>query len=136
MLEDPELEKKELFCYTSDDQHIRTNICFLFTAFSVLVLKTQADTTAARVMVETYPNFLPFQDIDGSPFGTHRHAPPDDVTDSNVACVCVEGNLSITSCLFALEKAVELGWYDWRTFDVEQYEELDQIGPPEPLKPR
>jgi len=128
MLEDPALQPYELWCYTSDEPKMRTNIAMLMTAFSVIVLGIEADNAArsperllslsdshplplsafrylshhtnTRVQVETYPAYTPFPDHDHSTLG----------------------NISITSCLFALEKAIELGWYDYNTFDVEDYE--------------
>ena len=58
-------------------------------------------------MVETYPAYDTFPDYDGAP----------------------SGNISITSCLFALERAIELGWYDLDTFDVEFYEVCAALAP-------
>lgn len=136
MLADPELTKYELYCFTSDDQKTRSNVAMLMTAFSVIALGIEADNAARcvglprflsprgsysvmifsppptltaptltvcllrRVMVETYPAYSTFPDYDGAP----------------------SGNISITSCLFAIERAIELDWYHLDTFDVEFYE--------------
>lgn len=35
--------------------------------------------------------------------------------------------MNILECLQGLEKAIELGWYDFKTFDVQEYEYYEKL---------
>lgn len=60
--------------------------------------------------------FAPFQDV-FPPFPPFHDASP---------CVCTF-DLTIPHCLRGLQKALRFGFFDFNTFDVEEYEHYEQV---------
>lgn len=60
--------------------------------------------------------FAPFQDV-FPPFPPFHDASP---------CACTF-DLTIPHCLRGLEKACRFGFFDFNTFDVEEYEHYEQV---------
>jgi len=81
------------------------NSACLIGAFCVIILQRTSDEVWA--MFKDYHNdFAPFRDA--------------------TAGTCTY-KLNILECLQGLEKAIELGWYDFKTFDVQEYEYYEKL---------
>jgi len=100
ILASPEVASHTIVHHCSQVAAKRANAAFLMGAFQVLVLKRTA--VQAWAPFASVPAFPPF--VDAS------------LGSCSYKC-------TILHCLQALEKAVQLGWLDLRTFNVEAYEE-------------
>lgn len=89
--------------YCANHGHRRANSVMLMCAFTMLVLGISADEA-----------FRPFQHIPLVPF--HDATP----------CAC-SYNLSVYDCLKGMEKARKLGFLNFETFDVDEYEHYEKV---------
>lgn len=105
MLRSPSLEGKFIVHVTSQEPTLRANSACLICLYQVVVVMKPA-ALAFRPFANIYPPFSPFRDASRGPSTF-------DVT--------------IMDCLEGLQKAVELGWFNWRTFDVDTYELLARV---------
>jgi len=104
-LKDPALTEKRIIHFCSHDPKKRANAAFLICAYRVIVLRETAEA-AFEPFCSVYPPFLAFRDA--------------------LRIVCTY-QCSILDCLKGLEKAIEIGWYDWVRFDVESYDFFGQV---------
>lgn len=104
-LKDPALADKRIIHYCSHDPKKRANAAFLICAYRVVVLREPAETAFAPFS-GIYPPFLAYRDA--------------------LRCVC-KYQCTVLDCLKGLERAIELGWYDWQRFDVESYDFFGQV---------
>jgi len=104
-LKDPPFADKRIIHYCSQDPKKRANAAFLICAYRVVVLRESAEA-AYEPFRSIYPPFLAFRDA------------------LRIACPY---QCSIVDCLQGLQKAIELGWYDWKRFDVESYDFFGQV---------
>ncbi|XP_014368336.2 tyrosine-protein phosphatase CDC14 homolog [Papilio machaon] len=91
--------------YTSCDPKKSTNAAFLMGCFGVVYLNLRPKEALKPLLLQGY-NYRPFQD-----------ATPGDSAYT----------ISILDCLKAMDKARELGFYDFRDFNYEDYVALDKI---------
>jgi cell division cycle 14 len=104
LMKSPNYLTYTIFHYTTLNPHKRANAAFLMGAYQVVVMgRTAVDAWKPFTYVST---FTPFRDAS---FG-----------GSNF-------QLPILNCLRGLEKAIELGWYDYRTFNVQEYEYYERV---------
>lgn len=87
-----------------DSLSVRSNCAFLLAAYLIVDLKYTADQA-----------WEPFKTIGANVFAAFRDASdaPQDYA------------LSIKTCLQAFARGIQLGWYDVRTFDADEYDYLD-----------
>lgn len=90
---------------TSGEPAKMTNACFLMCAFCIVILKQDAQTAFSK-----FWNY-------GSLLKTYRDA-------SKGECYY---ECTVLHCLQGLEKAVELGWYNFKTFNVKEYEHYEKV---------
>ena len=81
------------------------NSACLMAAFMLIVLQRSSDEIWAA-FVDYHKEFTFFRDASGGEC-TYK--------------------LNILDCLKGLEKAIELGWYDFKTFDVQEYEYYSKL---------
>jgi len=103
-MSDPRLARRPLVYYCSDEADLITNTAYLLAAY--LVIDHSYTPEAA---VEPFNNFTP------SPIIPFRDA----------TYVTSTYDLRLYDCLSGLHKAIELGWLDCDTFDVDEYEKWD-----------
>lgn len=104
-LKDKALQHKLIVHYCANTAQKRPNAAYLIGAFQVIVQKKTADE-AYKPFQNIYPPFLPFRD---ATYG-----------------ICTY-HLTILDCLKGLEHAVRLGWLDYKTFDIDEYEYYEKI---------
>jgi len=104
-MKDPTLTDKRLIHYCAHNQKKRANAAFLICAYQVIVHGTPSELAFAP-FAGVYPRFLPFRDA----------------TAGACSFQCTIGD-----CLKGLEKSIELGWFDWSTFDAASYEFFEKV---------
>lgn len=95
------LGKHLVHCCSQEPQK-RANAACLICAYQVVVLRKPANA-ALRPFSNIVPPFVPFRDASTGPSSF---------------------DLTILDCLEGLERGIELGWFDWRSFDIASYENL------------
>mmetsp|Transcript_1249 Transcript_1249/g.2436 ORF Transcript_1249/g.2436 Transcript_1249/m.2436 type:complete len:408 (+) Transcript_1249:285-1508(+) len=101
---DPRLTNRHLIYYTDENVALRTNTAFLLGAYLVLIEKWSPEEAT-----------VPFAAIEPNPFKPFRDA----------TYLPSEYPLTLLDCFSALQKAVEVGWYNPEEFDVDDYEFWD-----------
>ncbi|XP_048831990.1 dual specificity protein phosphatase CDC14AB isoform X10 [Brienomyrus brachyistius] len=100
------LTRKRIVHYTSFDQRKRANAAVLIGAYAVLYLKKTPEE-ACRALVSGFnAPYLPFRDAS---FGNCTY------------------NLTILDCLQGIHKALQHGFFDFDTFDVDEYEHYERV---------
>ena len=104
LLSKPHLSSHKIYHYTSKDPIKRVNSAFLMCAYGVLVI----GKTAAEIWSKfaNLPVFLDYRDA------------------SMGACTY---KCTVLHCLKGLEIAIKLGWLDYSTFNLSEYERLEQL---------
>ncbi|XP_070563942.1 dual specificity protein phosphatase CDC14AB-like isoform X21 [Ptychodera flava] len=100
------LAKKKIVHFTSFDARKRANAAFLIGAYSIIYLKRTPEEAYRPLVAGNNPPYLPFRDAS---FGTCSY------------------NLTLLDCLKAIAKALELGFFHFDTFDVEEYEHYERV---------
>ncbi|XP_053484344.1 cell division cycle 14Aa isoform X4 [Ictalurus furcatus] len=100
------LSRKRIIHYTSYDQHKRANAAFLIGAYAVIYLKRTPEEVYRALISGTNVSYLPFRD---AAFGNCTY------------------NLTILDCLQGIRKALQHGFFDFETFDVEEYEHYERV---------
>ncbi|XP_068727350.1 dual specificity protein phosphatase CDC14A-like [Montipora capricornis] len=100
------LAKKKIVHYTSFDSRKRANAAYLIAAYSVIYLKRSPDESYRILITGCNPPFLPFRDAS---FGTCTY------------------NLSLMDVLSGLYKALQNGFFNFDTFDVDEYEHYERV---------
>mmetsp|Transcript_21150 Transcript_21150/g.46631 ORF Transcript_21150/g.46631 Transcript_21150/m.46631 type:complete len:430 (-) Transcript_21150:324-1613(-) len=99
-LGDPTKTEKHIVHYCSHEPKRRANAALLACAYKVIVLHASAES-AFLPFKAVFPPFLPYRDATGG--------------------VCTF-QCTLLDCLKGLEKSIEIGWFDWQLFDIEQFE--------------
>nr|XP_023668966.1 dual specificity protein phosphatase CDC14A isoform X2 [Paramormyrops kingsleyae] len=106
MLKSFTLTRKRIVHYTSFDQRKRANAAVLIGAYAVLYLKKTPEE-AYRALVSGFnAPYLPFRDAS---FGNCTYS------------------LTILDCLQGIHKALQHGFFDFETFDVDEYEHYERV---------
>ncbi|NXK36535.1 CC14A phosphatase, partial [Piprites chloris] len=100
------LSRKKIVYYTSFDQRKRANAAFLIGAYAVIYLKKTPEEAYRMLLSGSNPPFLPFRDAS---FGNCTY------------------NLTILDCLQGVNKALQHGFFDFKTFDVDEYEHYERV---------
>uniref|UniRef100_A0A8B9ZLM8 Cell division cycle 14A n=1 Tax=Anas zonorhyncha TaxID=75864 RepID=A0A8B9ZLM8_9AVES len=100
------LSRKKIVYYTSFDQRKRANAAFLIGAYAVIYLKKTPEEVYRTLSSGTNPPYLPFRDAS---FGNCTY------------------NLTILDCLQGVNKALQHGFFDFKTFDVDEYEHYERV---------
>eukprot|EP00062_Callorhinchus_milii_P014614 gi/632963982/ref/XP_007898178.1/ PREDICTED: dual specificity protein phosphatase CDC14B isoform X3 [Callorhinchus milii] len=98
------LARKKIVHYTSCDQKKQANAAVLIGSFSVIYLKKTPEE-AYRLLVGGNNTYQPFRDAS---FGTCTY------------------NLTVLDCLCAVSKALQYEFFDFNTFDVDEYEHYER----------
>ncbi|NXN99903.1 CC14A phosphatase, partial [Rhinopomastus cyanomelas] len=100
------LSRKKIVYYTSFDQRKRANAAFLIGSYAVIYLKKTPEEAYRTLLSGSNPPYLPFRDAS---FGTCTY------------------NLTILDCLQGISKALRHGFFDFKTFDVDEYEHYERV---------
>ncbi|XP_067839308.1 dual specificity protein phosphatase CDC14C-like isoform X3 [Heptranchias perlo] len=98
------LARKKIVHYTGCDQKKQANAAFLIGSFSVIYLKKTPEETY-RLLVGGNNTYQPFRDAS---FGTCTY------------------NLTVLDCLHAVSKALQYEFFNFNTFDVDEYEHYER----------
>jgi len=93
------------YCSSAEPGYKMANGAFLMGAFCIIILKQTAE--------QAYSIFKPYQQL----FKHYRDASKGD---------CFY-NCTLLHCLQGLEYAVRFGWYDFKTFNVKEYEYYEKV---------
>ncbi|POI34987.1 hypothetical protein CIB84_001262 [Bambusicola thoracicus] len=100
------LSRKKIVYYTSFDQRKRANAAFLIGAYAVIYLKKTPEEAYRTLLSGSNPPYVPFRDAS---FGNCTY------------------NLTILDCLQGINKALQHGFFDFKTFDVDEYEHYERV---------
>ncbi|XP_061152430.1 dual specificity protein phosphatase CDC14AB isoform X3 [Syngnathus typhle] len=100
------LSRKRIVHYSSFDQRKRSNAAVLIGAYAVIYLKKTPEEAYRALVSGSNAAYLPFRDAS---FGK---------------CTF---NLSILDCLLGICKALQHGFFDFETFDVDEYEHYERV---------
>ncbi|XP_018582348.2 dual specificity protein phosphatase CDC14AB isoform X3 [Scleropages formosus] len=100
------LTRKRIVHYTSFDQRKRSNAAVLIGAYAVIYLKKTPEEAYRALISGSNASYLPFRDAS---FGNCTY------------------NLTILDCLQGICKALQHGFFDFETFDVEEYEHYERV---------
>ncbi|XP_069126071.1 dual specificity protein phosphatase CDC14AB-like isoform X5 [Argopecten irradians] len=100
------LAKKRIIHYTSFDARKRANAAFLISSYAIIYLKKTPEEAYRPLVAGSNPPFLPFRDAS---FG---------------ACTY---NLTLLDCLHGISKALANGFFNFDTFDVDEYEHYEKV---------
>ncbi|KAM4721344.1 dual specificity protein phosphatase CDC14A isoform 2-T2 [Rhinophrynus dorsalis] len=100
------LSRKKIVHYTSFDQRKRANAGFLIGAYAVIYLKKTPEEVYRALLSGSNPSYLPFRDAS---FGSCTY------------------NLTILDCLQGIRKALHLGFFNFESFDVDEYEHYERV---------
>ncbi|XP_075935167.1 dual specificity protein phosphatase CDC14AB isoform X2 [Anarhichas minor] len=100
------LTRKRIVHYTSFDQRKRSNAAVLIGGYAVIYLKKTPEEAYRALMSGSNASYLPFRDAS---FGN---------------CTF---NLTVLDCLQGIRKALQHGFFDFETFDVDEYEHYERV---------
>ncbi|KAM3876413.1 dual specificity protein phosphatase CDC14AB [Diretmus argenteus] len=100
------LTRKRIVHYTSFDQRKRANAAVLIGGYAVVYLKKTPEEAYRALISGSNASYLPFRDAS---FG-----------------ICTY-NLTILDCLQGIRKALQHGFFDFETFDVDEYEHYERV---------
>ncbi|XP_030061604.1 dual specificity protein phosphatase CDC14A isoform X2 [Microcaecilia unicolor] len=100
------LSRKKIVYYTSFDQRKRANAAFLIGAYAVIYLKKTPEESYRALLSGSNPPYLPFRDAS---FGNCTY------------------NLTVLDCLQGIRKALQHGFFNFETFDVDEYEHYERV---------
>ena len=107
MISAEELKDKKIYHHTTDQDKVKlTNACYLMAAFMIVVLDRSAED-AYNTFETFHEEILPYRDA-----------------SSNVE---VTYKCQLYHCLKGLEFALKLKWYDFKSFNLEEYVDLPQF---------
>jgi len=105
LLKDNNLADKRLIHCTSHDPKKRANAVLLICAYQVIVLHKSPE-----LALEPFNSIYP-------PLSAYRDA---------LAGACTF-QCTILDCLYGLDKSIQLGWFNWKKFDVDQYDFFNMV---------
>ncbi|CAD5112214.1 DgyrCDS1447 [Dimorphilus gyrociliatus] len=100
------LAKKKIVHYTSFDARKRANAAFLIGSYAIIFLKKTPEEAYRPLVSGSNPPFLPFRDAS---FGASTY------------------NLTLLDTLQGVSKALQNGFFNFETFDVEEYEHYEKV---------
>nr|XP_057928691.1 dual specificity protein phosphatase CDC14AB isoform X2 [Doryrhamphus excisus] len=100
------LTRKRIVHYTSFDQRKRSNAAVLIGGYAVIYLKKTPEEAYRALVSGSNASYLPFRDAS---FGN---------------CTF---NLNVLDCLQGIRKALQHGFFDFETFDVDEYEHYERV---------
>lgn len=100
------LGKKKIVHYTSFDARKRANAALLIGSYALIYLKKTPEEAYRPLVAGSNPPFLPFRDAS---FGTCTY------------------NLTLLDCLHGINKAMQNGFFNLETFDVDEYEHYEKV---------
>ncbi|XP_019711367.1 dual specificity protein phosphatase CDC14AB isoform X3 [Hippocampus comes] len=100
------LSRKRIVHYSSFDQRKRSNAAVLIGAYAVIYLKKTPEEAYRALVSGSNHSYLPFRDAS---FGK---------------CTF---NLSVLDCLLGIRKALQHGFFDFESFDVDEYEHYERV---------
>ncbi|XP_061834292.2 dual specificity protein phosphatase CDC14AB isoform X1 [Nerophis lumbriciformis] len=100
------LTRKRIVHYTSFDQRKRSNAAVLIGGYAVIYLKKTPEEAYRALVSGSNASYLPFRDAS---FGN---------------CTF---NLTVLDCLQGIRKALQHGFFDFETFDVDEYEHYERV---------
>uniref|UniRef100_A0A8C3ACS3 Dual specificity/tyrosine protein phosphatase N-terminal domain-containing protein n=1 Tax=Cyclopterus lumpus TaxID=8103 RepID=A0A8C3ACS3_CYCLU len=98
------MSRKKLVHHTSYDQKKRANAALLISAYAVIYLKRSPEEAYSTLISGNNPGYLPFRDA--------------------AVGECFF-NLTLLDCLQGIRKALQHGFLDFESFDVEEYEHYE-----------
>lgn len=96
--------RKKIIHYTSFDQKKQANAAFLIGCYAIIYLKESPETVYKQLLTGSV-TYLPFRD---AAFGTCNF------------------HLTLLDCFQAISKALQYGFLDFNTFDVDEYEHYER----------
>lgn len=105
LLKNSDYSTSKIIHHTSLDVAKRANAAFLMGAYQIIILKKTA-VEAWAPFINVNPPFRPFRDAS--------------YTNCSYEC-------TIFHCLKGLEYAIKLGWFDLKTFNVDEYEHYEYV---------
>uniref|UniRef100_A0A3B4ZQM8 Dual specificity protein phosphatase CDC14A-like n=1 Tax=Stegastes partitus TaxID=144197 RepID=A0A3B4ZQM8_9TELE len=100
------LTRKRIVHYTSFDQRKRSNAAVLIGAYAVIYLKKTPEEAYRALISGSNASYLPFRDAS---FGNCSYS------------------LTVLDCLQGIRKALQHGFFDFETFDVDEYEHYERV---------
>ncbi|XP_047192776.1 dual specificity protein phosphatase CDC14AB isoform X2 [Scophthalmus maximus] len=100
------LTRKRIVHYTSFDQRKRSNAAVLIGGYAVIYLKKTPEEAYRSLISGSNASYLPFRDAS---FGTCSFS------------------LTLLDCLQGIRKALQHGFFDFETFDVDEYEHYERV---------
>uniref|UniRef100_A0A672QDZ7 Dual specificity protein phosphatase CDC14A-like n=1 Tax=Sinocyclocheilus grahami TaxID=75366 RepID=A0A672QDZ7_SINGR len=100
------LTRKRIVHYTSFDQRKRANAAVLIGAYAVIYLKKTPEEAYRALISGSNASYLPFRDAS---FGNCTY------------------NLTVLDCLQGIRKALQHGFLNFETFDVNEYEHYERV---------
>ncbi|XP_076028067.1 dual specificity protein phosphatase CDC14AB isoform X2 [Genypterus blacodes] len=100
------LTRKRIVHYTSFDQRKRSNAAVLIGGYAVIYLKKTPEEAYRALISGSNASYLPFRDAS---FGN---------------CTF---NLTVLDCLQGIRKALQHGFFNFETFDVDEYEHYERV---------
>lgn len=105
LMNNPDYSSSKIIHHTSLDVAKRANAAYLMGAYQVIILKRSA-VEAWAPFINVHPPFKPFRDAS--------------YTNCSYEC-------TIFHCLKGLEYGIKLGWFDLKTFNVDEYEHYEYV---------
>ena len=105
LMTNADYSSSKIIHHTSLDVAKRANAAYLMGAYQVIVMKKSA-VEAWAPFINVNPPFRPFRDAS--------------YTNCSYEC-------TIFHCLKGLEYAIKLGWFDLKTFNVDEYEHFEYV---------
>ena len=105
LLQDPNYNESRIYHYWSTAFDKQANAACLIGCFMIIILKRTVDEVWYSLK-SYHKSFVPYRDSSGGPC-TYK--------------------LSIYDVLSGLQKAISVGWYDFRKFDVHEYEYYEKV---------
>uniref|UniRef100_A0A667YH05 Cell division cycle 14Ab n=1 Tax=Myripristis murdjan TaxID=586833 RepID=A0A667YH05_9TELE len=100
------LTRKRIVHYTSFDQRKRANAAVLIGGYAVIYLKKTPEEAYRALISGSNASYLPFRDAS---FGNCTYS------------------LTVLDCLQGVRKALQHGFFDFETFDVDEYEHYERV---------
>lgn len=105
-LKSTSLSHKRIVHFTSFDQRKRANAAYLIASYAIIYLKKTPEEAYKPLISGTNPPYLPFRDAS---FGSPTY------------------NLTLLDCLQGLYKALLNGFFNFESFDVDEYEHYEKV---------
>ncbi|KAM6921671.1 dual specificity protein phosphatase CDC14AB [Xenentodon cancila] len=100
------LTRKRIVHYTSFDQRKRSNAAVLIGGYAVIYLKKTPEEAYRALISGSNASYLPFRDAS---FGNCTYS------------------LTVLDCLQGIRKALQHGFFDFESFDVDEYEYYERV---------